>query len=499
MSGGTAGEGSPYILTLDVGSSSVKASWYTPGGRVPGIAVQVPYGWTSSGGAMEVDAERLLSHCADVIDQALEGFRESGDGSVAGVAIATFWHGLVGVNRAGEPVTPLTTWGDARAFGAARRLRSRMNAAEVHQRTGCFLWPRYPAVRLRWLHDESPDLAARVARWMSFGELLMLRLFGEPACSVSMASATGLLDLRRMSWDDEVCEAVGISTDALSPVVDASATLSGLRSPWRSRWPELADVLWVPPLGDGACANVGAGAAHSGDMAITVGTSAAVRTLWRGDPGTVPSDLWCYRLDRDRPVCGAVLANAGNGVAVLRRLLRLPPGDELEAALAAAPMGDLPTVVPNLWMETDPTGDGRADGAVIAGLRADIEPVEVMRAWMASVAVRLAALTRRVDAAFGSEGSIRAGGGALLASPTWTGMLAAALERPVRVADDPESTARGAALMAAEVLGLGPPVDQIPPPDEREVEPDPECVNRMRGIRDRQLGMDTILRETGPS
>ncbi|HEX5868825.1 MAG TPA: FGGY family carbohydrate kinase [Longimicrobium sp.] len=445
----------PWILALDVGSSSVRAQWVDAAGEPlhADVAARAEHGWRATpDGAMETDADALADLCIRVIDTAMAAGRSAGIRPAA-VATAAFWHGLVGIGADGRAVTPLYGWGDGRARGAAEALRPRVDERAMHRRTGCFLHELYPAAKLVWLRGPSGDSLPRSATWAGIGELLGLRLFGAMTTSVSMASGTGLLDLHRQLWDGEMLEAAGVSLGALPGICDAA--FSGLREPFAARWPELAAIPWFPALGDGACASLGMGAAGR-RIGLTVGTSAAVRVLREDEDVVVPDGLWCYRLDERRTVCGRAMSNAGNGFAWLARTLRLPPADELEAALAAmAPGAHGLAVVPRLVAERPPRPAG-PETAAIAGLTAATGPVEIARAWLEASAEAMAEGVGAVEAAFGAADEVVAGGGALHASPAWTRISADAIGRPLRLSPHHEATLRGAALLALERIGPHP-------------------------------------------
>ena len=442
----------PWILAVDAGTSSVRAGLFDAAARpLEGGVARAEYGWATEGGTMETDAEALVGRCVEVIDGALVSARRVG-AEIAGVALATFWHGVAGVGGDGRAATPLFGWGDARAAEAAAELAGRMDPEAYHRRTGCWLHSTYPAARLLWLRREGHDSLPRAATWLSLGELLLLRFFGEARASLSMASGTGLFGLRACAWDAEAMAAVGIAPDALPPVSDEP--LRGLRPEWAARWPELAEVPWFPALGDGACASLGSGAFGPGRIGLTVGTSAALRVL-RADPEPeVPDGLWCYRLDALRTVSGRALSNGGNAFAWLARTLVLPPAEELDAALDAmeADAHGL-TVSPGLVAERPPVLDP-GERAAIDGLTLATPPLHVARAWLEAVAYRIAEASEAVERAYGPAEEVVASGGALHASAAWTRIIADVLGRPVRLAAVEEETARGAALVALERLGI---------------------------------------------
>jgi gluconokinase len=435
---------------------------------------------------MELEAEGLAGAAFAAIDAAVEQARQQ-RAEIAAVAVTTFWHSLLGLDAEGQPSTPVFGWGDTRASEEAIRLAGEVDGEALHRRTGCFLNPSYPLVKLVWLRRSHPGAFARRGSWVSFPEFLEERLFGARRCSLSMASGSGLLDVHRLEWDPEALAIAGISAEQLSPLVDANEAMHGLLPEFARRWPELAEVPWFPALGDGACANAGSGAVGVERQGLTVGTSAAVRTLWvPAGPVRVPADLWCYRLDRRRWVAGGALSNGGNVVAWLRRTLRLPDPAVLEARLVAmeADAHGL-TVLPFLLGERGP-GWRREQTASVLGLHEGTTPEEMLRAWMEAVAYRIARLAERLEETAGVAREVIASGGALHASQAWTRIIADALGRPVRLPEESEDTSRGAALVALESLGVLPELTARASQEGTLLAPRPAAHERHRAAMERQ-------------
>jgi len=256
----------------------------------------------------------------------------------------------------------------------------------------------------------------------------------------------------RCRWDEEMLAAAGVRAEHLPALSDAP--MAGLAAGPARRWPELARVPWFPALGDGACATIGSGAGRPATIALTVGTSAAVRVLRENAAARVPDGLWLYRLDARRTVAGRALSNAGNGFDWLRRTLRLPRADRLETLLAAMEDGPPPPldVVSSLVGERPPLSE-REEVASLAGMTMDTSPVELWRAWMDAVAARIADAVAAVEAEYGRADEIVAGGGALHASAAFRRAVERAVGRPLPLRGEGDETARGAALVALERLG----------------------------------------------
>lgn len=489
----------PLIVALDIGTSSVRALLYDALGRpVPGARASqpTPLATTADGGA-EVDPELLVSaavECAAAVERQAGRRAEQ----IVGVAVTTFWHSVLGVDNSGRPLTPIYTWADTRAAHAVPRLRRILDEQAVHARTGCHFHSSYWPAKLVWLRRQQPRLFGAVRRWFSPGEYLFARLFGEPFCSLSMASGTGLFDQNRLDWDDEVLRALAVERGQLGSLVDLDSPATGLLSAWREAMPHLARVPWFPAVGDGACNNVGSGCVDLERVALMVGTSGAMRVLFAAPRAEVPWGLWYYRVDRRRFLLGGALSNGGNLYAWLQETLRLEKNPALEAELAAQwPDGHGLTVLPFLAGERNP-GYARGATATISGLRWHTRPVEIMRAGLEAVAYRFASIYERLAPLLPPHAHIIGSGNALLLSPAWIQIMADVLGKRIVTTSEGEASSRGAVLLAAEALGLLADLRSAAPEAGAAYEPDParhECY--MAGLaRHRRLYRNLLGRRS---
>lgn len=475
------------VIALDVGTSSARAALYDAGGRqVEGRFRQLHYEpATTPDGGVEHDARTLLAAVITCMDGLCRDARVA---DVRGVGVTTFWHGLLGFDAAGAPATPVYMWADGRSASEAALLRAALDGRALHGRTGCHLHASYWPAKLRWLARERPEVVRRVARWGSFGEYLELELFGEAATTISMASGTGLFDLDRGGWDPEALAAAGIDAGRLFPLTDRTVPRKGLRRAWAARWPWLRDAAWFPAVGDGAASNVGSDCLGTERIALNVGTSAALRIV-TGPPVTPPRGLWRYAIDRRRAMLGGATSEGGNVYAWCREFLRLPGDDDLDAALGRLPPDDHGlTVLPFLAGERAP-GWRDHRRAVIAGLSLDTNALEITRALLEAVALRLA-LVYDLLAPHAAPGHQVVASGGAAQSRAWGRILADALGQPIVLSREPEATSRGAALLALDALGALPDPAAVSTPLGETIEPDPAAHARYRAARDRQHRLD---------
>ncbi|MDP9367063.1 MAG: gluconokinase [Chloroflexota bacterium] len=489
----------PLVLALDLGTSSLRALLFDRWGRaVQGSEEQHAHRIrTTVDGGAETDPVPLFDLLVRCIDGALA---RAGDrvGEIAAVGTSCFWHSLVGVDANGDPVTPLLLWADTRSAPHAAALRATFAGDVIHERTGCPFHSSFWPAKLRWLSHTSPDAVARVARWQGFSEYIGARLAGESgdAISVSMASATGLLDVHRQAWDRTVLKAVGVAPEGVPPLTDRTEPWTSLRPAFSDRWPVLAGVPWYPAVGDGACANIGSGAVGPERIALTLGTSGAMRIVRAAQDVPVPPDIWAYRVDRDRFVLGGALSNGGNLLAWLGKLLGVGYGDETtKLAAALPPDAHGLTVLPFLAGERSPAWHDRSAG-VVAGLTLATGPEALLRAGMEAVAYRFAAIYDRLCPLAEREHAIVANGGAILRSPLWLQIVADTLGHDLLTLDpEAEASARGAALLALEAVGALPDLAAAPDPAEGGAvyRPDPDRHARYQKGRERQRKLEGLL------
>ena len=476
------------VVAIDVGTSSARASLYDGhGDAVDDAFHQVAYEpRVTADGGVEHDAAALLDAVATCLDAIHAAVPDTG---VLGVGVTTFWHGLVGFAADGTPLTPIAMWGDTRGAEDAAKIRGAIDAAALHARTGCHVHASYWPAKLRWLGRTRPDVTARVARWGSFGEHLETQWFGQAATSLSMASGTGLFDQARCTWDPEALAIAGIERGHLFPLVDRRDARRALRPPWADRWPRLRGVPWFPAIGDGAASNVGSDCVRPDRIALNVGTSAALRLVTRA-PGSAVPGLWHYRVDRDTSIVGGATSEGGNVHAWCRDVLRLPPDDEVERALATREAdGHGLTTLPFVAGERAP-GWRDSRRAVIAGLSLDTSALDILHAALEAVALRLALIYERLAPLATSEHLVSASGGAIARSPAWRRMIADALGRPLHWSPGAEATSRGAARLALEALGVLDDLAETPPRPGEVVRPDAARHARYVAALARQRALD---------
>jgi gluconokinase len=460
------------VLALDLGTSSVRSALFDEtAAMLPDSIASRRYRVAHSvSHAAELDPRTLLcatEHCLRRTRACLT------TGKVPLIAGSGFWHSLLGLDKKGEPLTPIYTWADGRAARDAARLRKQFSERTFQARTGCMLRASFWPAKLLWLRRTEPRLFRQVARWVSPAEWIFEKVFAVRECSHSMASGTGLYNLRSRGWDPELVEHCRLE----------SAQLNALGTKLEKKGSTV-----FPAIGDGAAGNLGADATRPHWVAINVGTSAAVRIV--STPGrSIPFGFFQLVIDEKRNLLGGAISNAGSLRAWALRALRLPNDKQkIEDLLRERIASPNPLTILPFWItERAPTWPEHLPGT-ITGLSQAITAPDLFAAALASVCYRLGDILEKLESATGRAEKIIVAGG-IQQSPAWLQLLADSLGRDLALAPEPEASLRGAAVYALSQLGA-----KVPEPKKFKVIPHhPGKARASASARARQRELEKIL------
>ncbi|TQO19134.1 xylulokinase [Rhodoglobus vestalii] len=220
----------------------------------------------------EVDPEAWWSALTEAIAQT------GGLDDVSAISVGGQQHGMVLLDATGHVIRPALLWNDTRSAAAAEDLR--VEFPDLAERTGSVPVASFTSTKLRWLRDNEPNNAARVAAvclphdWLTW----RLRGFGvdnpqldELTTDRSDASGTGYFNSVTNSYDRAVFAAVlgrdRDTSEVLLPRIVAPGESVGTVAG--------SPVAVACGAGDNAAAALGLGA-RTGDVVVSIGTSGTV-------------------------------------------------------------------------------------------------------------------------------------------------------------------------------------------------------------------------------
>jgi gluconokinase len=450
------------VIGVDIGTTSTKAVAFTPEGRpIASSTIGYPL-LTPVPGAAEQDPEEIYRAVLVTIRQTVDKAHLAAD-EVACVAFSAAMHSTIAVDDQCRPLTRSITWADNRAAACAERIKAELSGIEIYRRTGTPIHPMSPLAKIVWLRESQPDLLKRSAKFIGIKEFVFWRMFRKYWIDHSIASATGLFNLADLDWDKTALQLTGLDPSRLSSPVPTTFHVEGLDASLAQELGISANTPFVIGANDGVLSNLGVNAIQPGEVAATIGTSGAMRTVV-DRPVTDPAGrTFCYALTDRHWVIGGPVNNGG----VIFRWVR----DEFAAAECetAKRLGIDPyEVLTRIAERVAPGCEGLVFHPYLAGERAPLwnanlrgsffglamhhHKEHMIRAVLEGVIFNLYSILPALEAVVGHVDVIKATGG-FARSGLWRQMMADVFNRTVVVPESFESSCLGAAVLGLYALG----------------------------------------------
>lgn len=444
-----------YYIGIDIGTTSTKTVAFSPDGAIL-ASTSIPYITRHPArDQSEQDPKEIFEAVLDGLSQVIRALPES---RPLLVSFSSAMHSLLAVDANGDPLTQCIIWADNRAAAVADRIHAAGLAPSFYNVSGVPVHAMSPLCKLIWLREQQPAIFAAAHRFIGIKEYVFFRLLSDYVLDTSVASASGLLDIRRLEWHQPLLTYAGVTTEQLSRLVPPGTAFKLHADFFRSH-PSLASLLNTPFViggSDGGLANLGSGATAAHSMAINIGTSSAARIVVSKPVLDPHMRTFCYHLYEGQYFIGG----AGNNGAVLLQWLRetlLQSHKSLEKLLAEAsaidPGADGLLVLPYLLGERAPLWDAHAK-AVFFGLDVRHTQAHLVRAAMEAVVYSVYG-TARILMEQTTITEIRATGG-FTKTDGWVQILADVCNCPVLLSDAVEASALGAVMIGCSALELPP-------------------------------------------
>ena len=438
------------ILAIDQGTTGTTCLVFDAEGRIAGRAYSEFEQHFPRPGWVEHDAAEIWEVTRRVATEAIVHAGIQG-ADLDAIGITNQRETVVAWDPAtGAPVHRALVWQDRRTADRCDELKGAGHEELVRERTGLVLDPYFSGTKIEWL-IRNVDAAREGAVFGTIDSWLVFKLTGEHVTDYSNASRTLLFDIRRLAWDADLCELLGVDLARL-PSPRPSAEVYGTTSIFGGEVP-VAGIA-----GDQQAALFGQACHSPGDAKNTYGTGSFV-LLNAGEEapparaGLLTTVAWGlpertdYALEAAIFVTGAAVQWLRDGLGVI--------GDagETEAMARSLDSNDRVYFVPALTGLGSPHWDPYARGTIV-GLTRGTEPAHLARAALEAMAYQTVDAVRAQEAAAGEAlRELRADGGAVANS--WLMQFQAdVLGVPVSVPEIAETTALGAAYLAGIATGV---------------------------------------------
>lgn len=448
-----------YILSLDSGTTSVRAILFNEKGELLGMSQREIHQSYPHAGWVEEDPMEIWENQIGVCKDLLEKLNISAS-EVTAAGITNQRETLVAWDReTGKPIYPAIVWQCRRTEAMCEEIKERGLLDWFHTRTGLILDAYFSATKIQWILQNVEGARAMIkSGQLMFGTIDTWLVYNATkgktyATDYSNACRTMLFNIKDLDWDDEILHFFAITRNNLPKVQPSGSDYGCIDASYLG-----AEIPIRSVLGDQQSALFGQLCFEKSQAKCTYGTGAFILSNIGEEPllsknGLLTTVAWGYNGEVHYAFEGSIFM-AGATVQWLR--------DNLGLIQSAAETGPLAESVPDTagvvfvssfqglgapWWD-----NGRR--ATIVGLTRKATKAHIVRAALESVAYRVKDVIGAMEREMGMPClSLRVDGG-MSANDFLMQFQSDILQTAVHRSGSQEATAMGTAFMAGLVSGV---------------------------------------------
>ena len=451
------------MLGVDIGTTNIKAALYTYSGKEVFVKSATYSLHTDAFGAATQSAHEMKEKTFQVIRESTAECSKNG-WKISFLSFSAAMHSLMAVDDKGEPISPVFTLGDRQAEPYLADLKDEASPSLYHN-TGTPLHPMTPFVKLYGLKITSHEMMQKAHKFIGVKSFILYQFFGVYVTDYSIANATGLWNMHTLSWDKEALKIVGISENKLPKLVPTTEVLRGMNE--NAALVSGLDQKTPIVIGasDGCLANLGVNAIEQGQVALSIGTSGAIRTVTDRPLTDKNERTFCYALTEDLWVIGGPVNNGGVVMDwAMHRFVETEDSERIVESkesrfeqmmhqVDSAPLGaDQLFFHPYLVGERSPVWRSDAKGSFF-GLDIHHQNEHMLRAVLEGINLNLYAVYIAIAEVIGADAKEILVTGGFTKSDTWLQMIADIFGVELVITEVFENACLGAAVLGLYALG----------------------------------------------
>lgn len=440
-----------FVIGLDIGTTSVKACLFDLTGKLVAVGERMLQTFYPEQGWAEQDPREIERSSVQAVREAVVK-ADIGKNELISIGFSAAMHSLICVDGEGNPLSPALIWADGRGYAQAEHILRTLGSS-VYAKTGTPIHPMTPFIKLLWMKENDYEPYKKAAYFMSIKEYILYCWLNERVIDFSMASATGLFNPNTLRWEQDLLGMAGISEEQLSAIVPPTTLLTEIHQGIAEEMGIDEDVPFVIGAADGQLANLGIGAILPGEVAVSVGTSGAIRQITKGVKISKNQETFCYSFTEDASIIGGPTNNGGIALQWLKDLLNDQRSFEefLQEAEQVPPGTNGLVFLPYINGERAPLWNQRAKGNFY-GVTITHKKEHFIRAVLEGITFNLYQIGQALAEIAGEPQKIYVNGG-LSRSRLWLQMMADVFDAEIYVPESYHSAAWGAAFVSLVALG----------------------------------------------
>ena len=440
------------LLGVDIGTSSCKTALFDPEGKVVAQGgCEYPVSYPRKGWAEQDPAQWWEGVCRAVREMISDNGIDPAE--IAGIGTDGQSWSAIALDREGNVLCPTPIWTDTRSAEVCRETAEHTGAEKLFELCGNPAQPGYTWPKILWYRENRPEVFEKTEKILQSNSYIVYRMTGEITQDLSQGYGLACFDMRKGSWDDSMCQALGIQRRFL-PEIMPSHRVAGRLTREAAEQTGLTEGIPVAAGGlDAACGTLGAGVVNPGQTQEQGGQAGGMSICidrYAADPRLILG----FHVVPGRWLLQGGTTGGGGALKWLRETMcpELSFG-EMSALAEREPAGSGGvTFLPYMAGERSPIWDPDACG-VFFGLNFGTTRGQMIRACMEGVAYALRHNLETAEAAGARAETLRAMGGSAN-SRIWTQIKADVTGCGIEVPGSDTATTLGAAMLAGVGTGV---------------------------------------------
>nr|HPN72085.1 FGGY-family carbohydrate kinase [Saprospiraceae bacterium] len=315
-----------------------------------------------------------------------------------------------------------------------------------------------PLAKIAWLRQNSKEVYGQTAKFISLKEYVLYQFTDEYFIDYSLASATGLFNLKSKKWEEDSLKFAGITADQLSTPVPINFDGFKLKKTMQKSLHLDASTKLIIGSTDGCFATLSTGAMQKDDAIISITSGGAVRVFGKecltNDKGT----FFNYILNDDYYISGGPTSNGGLAFDWSINNIYKNIEDDLDKVIPQL-FNELTKVqagsngllfLPYLQGERAPIWDSNAR-AMFFGLNITHQPIHMIRAVLEGIIFEMFSIAKSILKH--RQFNALHVNGVYAATPLWSQIISDVFGMPVSISQYPLSANLGSAMLGLTVMG----------------------------------------------
>ncbi|XOV91379.1 MAG: gluconokinase [Bacteroidota bacterium] len=448
------------VITIELGTNAVRVLAFDLNGNVIASRKGSYPTFHTEPDYSEQDPEQMFITMLYVLKNLLIEKIHSKNYKVVSLSFSSSMHSVLCIDKHGVPLGYAITWADNRAKKEAKKLKGSVLGNKIYENTGTPIHPMSPLLKIHWLRNHDNQRFKNTHKFVAIKSYIIQQLTQDYLLDYSLASATGLLNIHKLSWEPDSLDYAGISADKLPDLAPVFHSPGKLRKEYQRSLGLTDDVKILIGSSDGCLATLGGGVWEDGKAIITIEDSGAVRTVGKEVIKDSQQRFFNYLLTDKYYISGGPTNNGGvifewfakefgnfqNPFDIDYTMTNL-----MQEASKVSIGSDGLLFLPYLLGERAPIWDANARGSYF-GMNIKHERKHFVRAVIEGILYEVYSIGKTLQehrninslAVHGSFASI----------PFCAQMLSDIFNKPISIGKNPDSIAQGSFLLSAVDMGI---------------------------------------------